>query len=382
MNAKLLAYQQIKALPLPSPKGASRAIRRIFNNDQLIERFGNWLLIVGKAKSTRINYELGVRQFGRFLDKPLNTATKEDVKAFIATLYAKGMAPATIQMRLDTLRVFFDCLALGGQVRVSVPRFVTRRKLPQRLPKAKSEEEIERIIAEARNPRDLAIFELLYASGIRVAELSHLRCEDVNLRARSLVVRQGKGGDDRIALFGQRAAAALKAYIGERQTGPVFLQLDEYVNRPQRGGVSRDKWGTWRGFWRETDGNGKRKMKTVRLGDYELPTRERARLALEAFLSAQGKANATVPRDVNKSEGLTTRQILRIVGKAAERAGVSGVHPHTFRHSMATHCLDHGMDIRVVQELLGHTSLMATQKYLHVSIVNLQKTHAKFFPRG
>ena len=131
MNAKLLAYQQIKALPLPSPKGASGAIRRIFNNEQLIERFEKWLLICGKSRNTRINYALGVRQFGRFLDKPLTAATKDDVKAFIATLYAKRMAPSTIQMRLDTLRVFFDCLALGGQVRVSVPRFVTRRKLPQ-----------------------------------------------------------------------------------------------------------------------------------------------------------------------------------------------------------------------------------------------------------
>ena len=69
-----------------------------------------------------------------------------------------------------------------------------------------------------------------------------------------------------------------------------------------------------------------------------------------------------------------------------QRGGVSrdrvpGVHPHTFRHSMATHCLDHGMDIRHVQELLGHTSLMATQKYLHVSMANPLSIHEKFFPR-
>src|SRR5258708_14553528 len=123
-------------------------------------------------------------------------------------------------------------------------------------------------------------------------------------------------------------------------------------------------------------------MKAVRLGDYELPTRERARLAVEGFLTAEGKIDATVPRKVNPNAGLNVRQILRIVVRAARRAGVTGVHPHTFRHSMATHCLDHGMDIRHVQELLGHTSLVATQKYLHVSVVNLQKAHAKFFPKG
>lgn len=382
MNAKLLAYSQIRALPLPAPKHTPRAIRRVFNNEQLAERFGKWLLVCGKSKNTQINYALSVRQFGRFLDKPLTAATKEDVKAFIANLYAKLLAPATIQMRLDSLRVFFDFLTLGSQVRVSVPRFVSRRKLPQRLPKAKSEMEIKRIIAAARNPRDLAIFELLYASGLRVNELAHVRCEDVNLRARSLIVREAKGGDDRIALFGRKAAAALQAYIAARQSGPLFLPLDEYMNRPQRGGVSRDKWGTWWGFWRETV-DGKRKMKSVRLGDYELPTKERARLALDAFLTAEGKIDATVPRDVNQDAGLTARQILRIVTQAAKRAGVSGrFTPHTFRHSMATHCLDHGMDIRSVQELLGHTSLWATQKYLHVSTVHIKRVHAKFFPRG
>lgn len=140
-----------------------REIRRIFNNDQLIERFEKWLLICGKSRHTRINYTLSVRQFGRFLDKPLTGATKEDVRAFIASLYARGLAPSTMQLRLDSLRVFFDCLALGGQVRVSVPRLVSRRKLPQRLPHAKSEEVIERLIAAARTPRDRAILELGYA---------------------------------------------------------------------------------------------------------------------------------------------------------------------------------------------------------------------------
>jgi len=70
MNAKLLAYQKIKALPLPSPNSTTGAIRRIFNNDQLIERFEKWLLVCGKSENTRINYALAVRQFGRFLVPP------------------------------------------------------------------------------------------------------------------------------------------------------------------------------------------------------------------------------------------------------------------------------------------------------------------------
>src|SRR5262249_8215304 len=146
----------------------------------------------------------------------------EDVKAFLASLYAKGMAPATIQARLDTLRVFFDFLTLGSQVRTSVPRFVSRRKLPQRLPPAKSEQEIEQLINAACCPRDRAIIELAYASGLRASELANLRVEDIDLNARSLIVRQGKGGDDRLALFGRAAAEALSEYIGDRKSGAVF----------------------------------------------------------------------------------------------------------------------------------------------------------------
>jgi site-specific recombinase XerD len=383
MNVKLIAYQQGKALPLPNPKFG--AIRRIFNNEQIIERFNKWLLICGKAAHTRATYTFAVRQFAKSLtNKPLTAATKEDIRAFVAHMYAKGMAPRTMQVRLDALRVFFDCLQLGSQVRVSVARLVDRRKLPQHLPHVKSEEEIERIIAAARNHRDLAVLELLYASGLRVSELANLRAEDVNLRARTLTVRQGKGGNDRIALFGRKAAAALRTYLGERSTGPVVGPLT-VCQHTQRGGLTCDRYGAWWGQWRELDPKTKKRvMRSIRLGDYEIPTRERAREALDAFLN--GKLEKALPppsqRDVKPGAGLTKRQIFRIVVDAARRAGVTGVHPHTLRHSMATHCLDRGMDIRHVQELLGHTSLIATQKYLHLSTTQLKRVHNKFFPKG
>ena len=117
-------------------------------------------------------------------------------------------------------------------------------------------------------------------------------------------------------------------------------------------------------------------MRTVRLGDYELPTRERARAALDAYLTN------TLPRRKPDTKGMGKKGIYRVIVAAAKRAGLTGVHPHTLRHSMATHCLNHGMEIRHIQELLGYTSLVATQKYLHLSPVNLKRVHAKFFPRG
>jgi site-specific recombinase XerD len=360
----------------------SYACRRIFNNDQIIERFDKWLLICGKAKNTRDSYTLAAKQLGKFLvNKPLTAMTKEDVRGFIGFLYTKGFAASTIQTRLDALRCLGDCLQLGGQTRASVPRYLLRRKLPKRLPPVKSEEEIERLIAAARPPRDLAIMELGYASGLRVAELANLRIEDINLRGRSLIVRQGKGGEDRIALFGRRAADALRNYFGKRTSGPAF------VRQQQRGCVYKDG-NTWWAKWPENDEhgepvfqeNGRRTVRNIRLGDFEIPNEERARQALDAFILAD--KNRTIHREKTPCCGLTTRQIYRIIVKAAKRAGIAGVHPHVLRHSMATHCLDRGMDIRHVQELLGHTSLVATQKYLHLATANLKRIHTKFFPKG
>lgn len=363
---------------LPSPPGTERegrAIRRIFDNSQIVERFDKWLLICGKAANTRSSYTLAAKQFAKFLvDKPLTAATRDDVRAFIGSLYTKGLAAPTIQARLDALRVLGDCLQLGGQVRASVPRYILRRKLPKRLPPTLSEEQIQKLIAAARPPRDLAILELGYASGLRVSELANLRVEDVSPSSRSLIVRQGKGGDDRIALFGRPAAAALKEYIGDRMSGRLFLQHP----RHQRGGVTRDQWGVWRGSWRETDYNGECVTRTVRLGDYELPTKERAQLALDAYLKSENK----LPTKKPDAKPMGKQGVYRVIVATAKRAGIAGVHPHVLRHSMASHCLNHGMDIRHVQELLGHASLMATQKYLHVSTVSLKNVHTKFFPKG
>ena len=381
MASHSLLHRAVKPSLALVPKPDSR-IRRIFNNDQIIERFEKWLLICGKAKNTRDSYTLAAKQLGKFLvDKPLTAITKEDVRGFIGFLYTKGFAASTIQARLDALRSLGDCLQLGGQTRASVPRYLLRRKLPKRLPPVKSESEIRRLIRATRTPRDRAIIELGYASGLRVNELAKLRVEDINLRAGSLTVRQGKGGDDRIAFFGRPAADALKNYFGQRTSGPAF------VRQQQRGNVYKNG-GTWWAKWGETDEhgervlqkNGARAVRNIRLGGSEIPNKERARQALDAFIRAD--KNRTIRPEKISTDALTTRQIYRVVVRAAKRAGISDVHPHTLRHSMATHCLDHEMDILYVQKLLGHTSLVATQKYLHVSTVNLKRIHTKFFPKG
>jgi len=346
--------------------------RRLFDNEQLIRRFNLYLEATNFSLLTRRGYCYSAKQFSDFLGgASLVTATRDDVRNFLAVRLDKKLKAATLANDLQGLRSFYKFLQLGGQVRISPPHQVPCRKVPRLLPRAKSQEEIERLIAAAESRRDRAILELLYASGLRLGELARLRVEDVNLRARSLVVHQGKFNKDRIGLFGRQAAKALTAYLGNRITGPLFLP-----DRQQRGSVWKDRHGTWFGQWREKIPNSKPVMRTIRLGDYELPTKESARLALDAFLK---KRLRRVEPETPPDRGLVPRSIYRVVVSAAKRAGVKGVHPHTLRHSFASHLLDAGMDLRVIQELLGHTSLQGTQKYLWASPKRLMEVHARTF---
>jgi integrase/recombinase XerD len=274
---------------------------------------------------------------------------------------------------LFALRKFYRFLQLGDQVRICAPYQVLVTKIGKRLPHALSVEEIKQILRAADTPRNLALLELAFASGLRVSELANLRIEEVNLRARTLMVREGKWGRDRLALFGRPAAAALRAYLGDRTSGFVF-QPDPHR---QQGGVTRGNGGDWWGQWREGG-----KMHSVRLGDYEIPNATRARLALADFL--RGKLPPTPAKEKTSSERrLTPRSIGRLVVKVAKRAGITKrIGPHTFRHSFATACLNGGMDLRHIQALMGHTSLTWTQKYLHISMDRLKKIHTKYLRRG
>jgi integrase/recombinase XerD len=354
--------------------------KRIFTNAQLVAKFGAWLEICGNSPNTVIAYCGTARQFAASLgDRTLAGATADDIRSYQAALLERQFSAATLSARFFALRSLYKFLQLGSQVMRSAPQSMRTRKLPKRLPVVKSQEEIVRIIEAAESVRDRAILEVFYATGIRRSELANLRIEDVYLRDKTLTVRQGKGGNDRVVPFGRQAAAALKAHIGGFTRGYVFVGEDAGTGRRRQcGGVSRDRYGTWRGYWRETSDRGERVMRSVRLGDYELRTKEQAQRALAAVLAGR-LDRAPSPR---RETHLTVRQIHRIVVLTAMRAGIEGMHPHLLRHATATHCLNHGMDIRYIQELLGHTTPSTTAKYLHVATERLMEVHAKYHPDG
>jgi integrase/recombinase XerC len=265
MPRSLVRYQQPLHGLNPNQQLSRPIRRRSFQNEVLIEKFDEYQMVNKLSPLTRRSSATWLRQFNAFLDgKNFAIATKEDVRAFLNALYERNVAKATLVSALFALRRFYRFLELGDQVFSSIPHQVLAHKLVKRLPFALNEEEIEKILAAAGTPRNVALIELAYASGLRVSELANLRIEHMNLRARSLTVREGKGGNDRIALFGRPAARALRAYLGDRTTGFVFQAEPK---RRQHGGVFMDrKHHIWFGQWRETDENGKRVTRTVRLG--------------------------------------------------------------------------------------------------------------------
>jgi integrase/recombinase XerD len=341
-----------------------------YTNSAYVEAFDQFMLAQGSPLNTRVTYLNFVRHLGDFLGpKSFVDVQRFDLTEFQGFVYRQRFSPASRALAVHSIRKFYKFLEKGEVMKVSPARLIHTPKQPRKLPGSLSEEDVQLLIAAAKPPRDLALMEFTYATGCRKSEVSNMNVEDVRVTARSATVRRGKGGKDRVVFFGRPAAHALIQYLQGRDVGPLFLT----EHRIQKGGVSQDERGVWRGYWRERSEDGELKMESVRLGDYELPSKERAQIALEAYLSQRGLDRA------KHQSRLSKRDIQRIVVETGMRAGLGHVTPHQLRHAFATHCVDHGMDIRYVQELLGHDSIRTTQKYLASSPAKLIEVHRKFF---
>ena len=245
----------------------------------------------------------------------LRTIDARTVRAYLAHLHARGLDPASVARKLAALRSWFRFLVRRGVLAKNAAREVRSPRLPRKLvsflPIDEATALVEaKAVGGGERLRDVAVLELLYATGLRVSELVGLDLEAVDRSARTVRVL-GKGRKERIVPFGEKAARALEAYLGRRaeSRGPLF------VNR--RGGR------------------------------------------------------------------LTVRAIYTIVRRSAAAAGITRrVSPHTLRHTFATHLLDAGADLRVIQEFLGHSRLSTTQRYTHVGADQLMKVYDAAHPRA
>jgi len=249
------------------------------------------------------------------------------IEDYVALLRAAGRAPSSVNRALVAVRSLHRFLVDEGYAGSDPAGEVGGRRVPEGLPKALREDEIERLLVavvgdDAVARRDRAIVEVLYGTGARISELVGLSLADVDVHAGLLRVF-GKGAKERVVPLGRPARAALTQWLASAG----------------RGALAPARW--------------------ARRGDAEA-----------VFLNARG--------------GRLSRQgAWAIVRKYAEKAGLRGrLTPHVLRHSCATHMLDHGADIRAVQELLGHASVSTTQVYTKVSAERLRRVYEAAHPRA
>ena len=284
----------------------------------------------GLAKNSIAAYRRDLEKFGKFLGQVgLDDVDPAKIMSFEISLRSAGLSPASINRIESTLRSFFKHMQIEHGL--SDPTLeITPSKSVRRLPKALSINQIISIIdASFRESvpitsRDRAMLELLYSSGARVSELIGINANDINQADSdgekiTTIKLRGKGSKERIVPLGSFATKA----------------IDDYVTRIRPGLSAKSK-------------------KSVSA----------------LFLNARGAR-------------ISRQSAWQIVLDAAQAAGVTDdVSPHVFRHSYATHLLDGGADIRVVQELLGHASVTTTQIYTLVTIDKVRETYSTAHPRA
>jgi integrase/recombinase XerC len=247
------------------------------------------------------------------------------IRSFLGASHARGLSRATAARRLSAVRTFLRYLRREELLVGDPGALVPTPKREVRMPAHMSEQEIALLLAQPAGDdplgrRDRAILEMFYASGLRLSELAGLDMDDVNLTGKMVRVL-GKGGKPRLVPFNGSTASAVRAYLKDR---------------PLVATSARD------------------------------PHRERDPL----FLNYRGSR-------------LTTRSIDRLVRRyVAACSARLGISPHALRHSFATHLLQRGADLRVIQELLGHSRISTTQRYTHVNAAQLLDVYSKSHPRS
>ena len=257
------------------------------------------------------------------------------IRSFLGAIHKLGQSRATAARKLAALRTFLKYLRREDIITIDPGSLVRTPQREVRIPAHLSEDEMTRLIAAASNTtplgrRDRAILELFYASGLRLSELTGLDVDDVNLSAKMVRVL-GKVGKQRIVPFNSATAAAIRVYLQDRE----LLVRAGSANRLRQG-----------------------------------PGGQADRRKAPLFLNYRGGRLAV--RSVD-------RLVRRYMASFSERLGISA---HALRHSFATHLLQRGADLRVIQEMLGHARLSTTQRYTHVNAAQLLEVYQKSHPRA
>lgn len=296
-------------------------------NKPLREYLDHLLYERNYSKKTIDSYSRDIDKFIHFLDKEeikMDDVDLNIIRNFLSEELSDGISKRSNKRRLCALRGFYAFMVRKKYVSVNPFLFINSPKIDKKYPSVLYIEQIETLFKENRKRedyfaiRDEAIIELLYYTGIRASELVSLDIQDINLNNRNLRVI-GKGNKERIVPFSEECKNTLSNYI--RNDRKKFLNKN-VLNSPS------------------------------------------------LFLN-------------DKGQRLTTRGLEYILKEIEEKSGVFlSLHPHIFRHSFATHLLEGGADLRIIQELLGHESINATQVYTHVTLEKMKDNYFHAHPRA
>jgi len=282
----------------------------------------------GLSENSVNSYAKDLKRYLTFIQeqiglKKLDGITLSHIENYLKELSAMGLSSSTIARNISSIRSFHEFAIAENMATANPAELVDLPKSTKKLPEVLSPDEIRKILDSPDSEskagiRDKAILETLYASGMRVSELTELTLNNLYFEIGFIRVI-GKGSKERLVPVGEHAQDALEHYI--EYVRPYFIKNP-------------------------------------------------AKTENKIFLNQRGGP-------------LSRMGVYNIVKAAAARAGIEkNVYPHIFRHSFATHLLEGGADLRAVQEMLGHSSIITTEIYTHVDRSFLHQVHKQFHPRA
>lgn len=239
----------------------------------------------------------------------INSIERSDLNAFILELRQQEYSPTSVTRKVASLRGFFKWFCANEYGTKNPAQTLEQPKLPKKLPKVMTVEELDKILNSDLEPVEVLIVELLYGCGLRVSELVNLQLNNIDINSRYIQCF-GKGSKERIVPFGKKAKTAIDKYLKLRDL--IILKNNLSDNK-------------------------------------------------KLFLKENGKQ-------------ISRQDVYNFIRKQGEKIH-KHVSPHTLRHSFATHLLENGADLRVVQELLGHSDVSTTQLYTHITKKRLKEVY-------
>lgn len=234
--------------------------------------------------------------------------TRNHLNSYIMKLRQNNLNPRSVVRKIASLRGFFKWLCANEYMNINPASAIEQPKLPKKLPKVMTLQEIKDIFHSNLDTEQNLIVELLYDCGLRVSELVNLKIDDINLKSKHIQCI-GKGSKERLIPFGNKAKESINKYLKERETLIIKYNLS-----------------------------------TKRL-----------------FVTKSGRL-------------LNRQDVYNLIRKLGDKIH-KHISPHTLRHTFATHLLENGADLRVVQELLGHSDVSTTQLYTHITKKRLKEVY-------